>query len=93
MGINRKSAGISAALATLFFSLLGGQHALQENARAVSNDRLIPHFEVDPFWPQPLPNKWILGRTIGIAVDDRDHLFVVHRDQDNMFMNQALGLD
>jgi DNA-binding beta-propeller fold protein YncE len=93
MGISRKSAGISAALATLFLSLLGAQHVLQENAQAVSNDRLIPHFEVDPFWPQPLPNKWILGRTIGIAVDDRDHLFVVHRDQDNMFMNQALGLD
>ena len=93
MGISRKSAGISAALATLFLSLLGAQHVLLENAQAVSNDRLIPHFEVDPFWPQPLPNKWILGRTIGIAVDDRDHLFVVHRDQDNMFMNQALGLD
>ena len=33
MGINRKSAGISAALATLFFSLLGGQHELRREAQ------------------------------------------------------------
>src|SRR5262249_280632 len=24
-----------------------------------------PRFEVDPLWPKPLPNKWILGQTIG----------------------------
>lgn len=78
---------------TLFLALSLGQQHLQKTAEAVNNDRMIPHFEVDPFWPQPLPNKWILGRTIGIAVDDRDHLFVVHRDQDSMFMNQELGLD
>ena len=34
-------------------------------------------FEVDPFWPKPLPNHWILGATIGIGVDSRDHVFVV----------------
>src|SRR2546428_670642 len=25
-----------------------------------------PRFEVDPRWPKPLPNKWILGQTIGV---------------------------
>ena len=84
---------LSSLAIALFLALSIGQQQLQESAQAVNNDRLIPHFEVDPFWPQPLPNKWILGRTIGIAVDDRDHLFVVHRDQDSMFMNQELGLD
>ena len=24
-----------------------------------------PMFEVDPFWPQPLPNHWVTGSTIG----------------------------
>ncbi|MEX2496849.1 MAG: hypothetical protein WD448_12210 [Woeseia sp.] len=38
-----------------------------------------PVFEVDPFWPKPLPNHWILGATIGLAVDSRDHVFIVHR--------------
>ena len=31
-------------------------------------------FEVDPFWPKPLPNHWLLGATIGVWVDERDHL-------------------
>jgi len=40
-----------------------------------------PRFEVDPFWPKPLPNHWVLGSTIGVAVDSRDHVFIVHRDK------------
>ena len=38
-------------------------------------------FEVDPFWPKPLPNHWVLGNTIGVAVDSRNHVYIVHRDQ------------
>ncbi|HEX7123762.1 MAG TPA: hypothetical protein VF178_15400 [Gemmatimonadaceae bacterium] len=37
-----------------------------------------PKFEVDPMWPKPLPNHWILGSAVGVAVDSRDHVFVVH---------------
>ncbi len=81
-------------LAVLLFSAFNiGQRSLEKSANAVNNDRMVPQFIVDPFWPQPMPNKWLLGRTIGIAVDERDHLFVVHRDQDEMFMAQELGLD
>ena len=25
---------------------------------------LAPMFEVDPFWPQPLPNHWLLGAAV-----------------------------
>ena len=39
----------------------------------------VPLFEVDPFWPQPLPNHWLMGSVIGVGVDSRDHVFVVHR--------------
>ena len=38
-----------------------------------------PMFEVDPFWPKPLPNHWLLGSTIGVAVDSRDHVLIIHR--------------
>lgn len=38
-----------------------------------------PEFRVDPFWPEPLPDNWILGQVAGIAVDRRDHVWVVHR--------------
>jgi DNA-binding beta-propeller fold protein YncE len=37
-----------------------------------------PRFEVDPLWPQPLPNNWILGNVNGVAVDAQDHIWVVH---------------
>ena len=29
----------------------------------------VPTFRVDPFWPKPLPNRWIIGAVAGVAVD------------------------
>ncbi|HQZ12028.1 MAG TPA: hypothetical protein PK286_04015 [Devosia sp.] len=37
---------------------------------------------MDPFWPKPLPNNWVLGQTIGVAVDNTDHIWIVHRGWD-----------
>jgi DNA-binding beta-propeller fold protein YncE len=39
----------------------------------------VPAFDVDPTWPKPLPNRWILGQVAGVAVDSRDHVWIVHR--------------
>ena len=39
----------------------------------------IPQFRVDPFWARELPNNWILGQVSGVAVDDQDHVWIVHR--------------
>ena len=38
-----------------------------------------PMFEVDPFWPKPLPNHWVLGAAVGVWVDAQDHVWMVHR--------------
>jgi DNA-binding beta-propeller fold protein YncE len=38
-----------------------------------------PRFEVDPHWPKALPNNWIFGQVAGVAVDRRDHIWIVHR--------------
>lgn len=38
-----------------------------------------PDLRVDPSWPAPLPERWILGQVSGIAVDDRDHVWIVQR--------------
>ena len=38
-----------------------------------------PMFDVDPSWPTPLPNSWVVGEVAGIAVDSRDHIWVLHR--------------
>jgi hypothetical protein len=56
-----------------------GQRALQ--GAAEGRQVQAPVFEVDPFWPQPLPNHWVLGSVIGVGVDARDHVFIVHRQQ------------
>ena len=49
------------------------------------SSRMAPKFEVDPFWPKPLPNHWILGPVIGVAVDSRDHVWIVHRNTPDVF--------
>ena len=38
-----------------------------------------PIFEVDPFWPRPLPNHWVTGSTIGLSVDAQDQVWTIHR--------------
>src|SRR5215467_1185408 len=38
---------------------------------------LAPRFLVDPFWPKPLPNRWILGQVAGVAVDAQAHLSLI----------------
>jgi hypothetical protein len=40
---------------------------------------MAPRFEVDFTWPKPLPNHWILGQAIGVAVDADDHVWIIHR--------------
>ena len=39
----------------------------------------VPRFAVDPAWPKPLPNNWLLGQVGGIFVDDQDHIWVNQR--------------
>jgi hypothetical protein len=39
----------------------------------------VPTYQVDPFWPRPLPNRWLVGAIAGVAVDSRDHVWIVHR--------------
>jgi hypothetical protein len=38
-----------------------------------------PGFEADPHWPKALPNNWIFGQVAGVAVDRRDHIWIIHR--------------
>ena len=39
----------------------------------------VPTYQVDPFWPKPLPNRWLLGAVAGVHVDKNDHVWMVHR--------------
>jgi DNA-binding beta-propeller fold protein YncE len=67
--------GLIAAILTLGFGL----ELVEPPADAATEQ--APMFEVDPLWPKPLPNHWLLGSAIGVGVDSRDHVFVIHRRQ------------
>src|SRR5512143_3689116 len=60
--------------------LLGGTILLSASTAALAQHApaTAPRFEVDLLWPAPMPNRWILGSTTGVAVDAQDHVFVVH---------------
>ena len=84
---------VGASLVVALFVLGIGQTKLQEPSTAASNAVMAPHFLVDPLWPKPMGNQWILGNTIGVDVDDRDHIFIVHRTEDSIFRgNTEIGL-
>ena len=51
----------------------------QNRLQAAAGVAEAPIFEVDPFWPKPLPDHSVLGSAIGVGVDSRDHVFIVHR--------------
>jgi NHL repeat-containing protein len=51
----------------------------------------VPAFQVDPLWPRPLPNHWLLGSVTGVAVDAQDHIWVVHRGYDSMTARTEIG--
>ncbi|MBI4594314.1 MAG: hypothetical protein HY728_08870, partial [Candidatus Rokubacteria bacterium] len=44
-----------------------------------SSEERVPRFSVDPFWPKPLPNRWLLGQVSGVAVDANDHVWIIQR--------------
>jgi DNA-binding beta-propeller fold protein YncE len=76
----KRDGRIAATLLGLIVVLAGAHAALQRTAEAAAHDAVqAPRFEVDPFWPKPLPNHWLLGSAIGVSVDGRDHVFIVHR--------------
>ena len=69
---------IGAAFLVLLAALGIGQAALDRVA-AEGKSAQAPRFEVDPMWPKPLPNHWLLGNVIGVGVDFQDHIWIVHR--------------
>ncbi|HET6897382.1 MAG TPA: hypothetical protein VFK70_03500 [Vicinamibacteria bacterium] len=82
-------AGFLTALATLGLA----QAVLEGKAAAEAKGAVqAPRFEVDPFWPKPLPNHWILGSSVGVTVDARDHVFIIHRGAPTLNERTEIGL-
>ena len=54
-----------------------GAAAFALPARAAESN--VPRFIVDPYWPKPLPDRWVTGSVGGICVDNQDHVFGINR--------------
>jgi hypothetical protein len=68
-----------AALAAALVVLGVASSMLEKKAAVEASGLQAPRFEVDPLWPKPLPNHWLLGMTIGVSVDSQDHVWIIHR--------------
>src|SRR6516162_3616775 len=76
----KRNALIAVTFLVLFAGLVIGEKILENRATVAEAAGVqAPMFEVDPFWPKPLPNHWILGNTIGVSVDANDHIWIIHR--------------
>jgi DNA-binding beta-propeller fold protein YncE len=70
---------VGASLAVLAAALGAGSYCLNHRSVVQAATVQAPRFEVDPMWPKPLPNHWIMGQTIGVSVDAADHVWIIHR--------------
>jgi DNA-binding beta-propeller fold protein YncE len=81
-------------IGTIFAAVFGAlavTSAMLERVVAAQNGGgsvRAPRFEVDPLWPKPLPNHWVLGSTIGVWVDERDHIWIIHRSSATLDENE-----
>jgi DNA-binding beta-propeller fold protein YncE len=64
------------ALATL-----GVAQSMMEKAAAAQGKAAVqaPYFEVDPMWPKPTQKHWLYGNVIGVGVDTKDRVYIIHR--------------
>ena len=69
----------TAAFAAVIAGLALGAAVLDRYSHASAAGVMAPRFEVDPMWPKPLPNHWLVGSVIGVSVDSNDHIWIIHR--------------
>src|SRR5512132_3603419 len=87
--MRNRTVAIGASVIALLVVLGLTQSWLERTAAAQSKATVqAPRFEVDPLWPKPLPNHWILGSTIGVWVDSDDHVWIIHRSSATLGNNE-----
>ena len=67
------------AFVAIFGALAVGSYLLEQRSTVEAAGPMAPRFEVDPMWPKPLPNHWVIGATIGLGIDAKDNVWIVHR--------------
>ena len=87
--MQKRTLWIGATWLVLVAALGIAQAGLEKTAAAQGASKPQgPLFEVDPLWPKPLPNHWLLGSTIGVWADDQDHIWIIHRSSATLDANE-----
>ena len=86
--MRNRTVAIGASVIALLVALGLTQSWLDRAAAQGKASMQAPRFEVDPLWPKPLPNHWILGSTIGVWVDSDDHVWIIHRSSATLGNNE-----
>src|SRR5262252_252004 len=76
---SKRNLAIGVGFLVVLTALAVGQRILENRTIAEAAGVQAPTFEVDPLWPKPLPNHWLLGNTIGVSADAQDHIWIIHR--------------
>ena len=85
----RRTSGGVAGYAGLVVLVIGLSACGETASPAVTTDAPAPPdaapastaagFQVDPYWPKPLPDGWLLGNVVGVATDSGDNVWIIHR--------------
>jgi len=88
--LTRNRGLVAGASVVALLVVMGISQFVLERTAAAQNKGAVqaPRFEVDPLWPKPLPNHWILGSTIGVWVDTDDHVWIIHRSTATLGNNE-----
>jgi hypothetical protein len=69
---------VAASIAVMAATATVSNGGAEAKAQAPAATRPVPVFDVDATWPK-LPNNWIVGHVASVAVDRRDHVWMLHR--------------
>ncbi len=75
----KRNVYVGLVIVTLIVALGAGSYWLEKKAAVQAAGVMAPMFEVDPMWPKPMPNHWVIGMTIGVSVDAEDNVWIIHR--------------
>src|SRR6266446_4770240 len=68
-------------LVPLMFVVVMGLRGLGQAAGGKGSNQTsgVPKFEVDPAWQPKLPDNQVMGAVDSVAVDKRDHVWILQR--------------
>jgi len=85
---NSKNFLIAGGLVVTLAGLALAQVTLEKGGAVQAQEMRAPKYEVDPLWPKPLPNHWVLGNVIGVSVDADDHIWIIHRGSPSLSIHE-----